>query len=321
MYYSLRICYLCLHRLGTMSMRYLAAFVILASLVLPPKSATANVLSPADYESFHNLDLKMLPIGDDLYALITNRPGTHAPDCLIELAFKFDAVQANLHTIGTLVGLAASMTDNADELRVIHSLSLAAWGFLEQLKYHRLILNSIVSNCAEDQAVAKSQEISRTWSDASSLVQSIVKKIGVISSAATLAQQFGTAAESKAMLAKTVSALKADKAKTLDEINKGEGGFLDRDLYPFCFNLSDGKNIAVASPNSKQVLGTDVRTIKDPTGKVFGPELYAAAQKPEGEITEVNYMWPRPGSDKTPVAKVSFVTKVGDLGCGVGYYK
>ena len=31
-------------------------------------------------------------------------------------------------------------------------------------------------------------------------------------------------------------------------------------------------------------------------------------------------MWPRPGSDKTPVAKVSFVTKVGDVGCGVGYY-
>jgi len=132
---------------------------------------------------------------------------------------------------------------------------------------------------------------------------------------------YGTADEAKAMLTKTVAALKADKAKTLDLINEGKGGFLDRDLYPFCFNLSDGKNIAVASPNSKQVLGADVRTIKDSTGKVFGPELYAAAQKPEGQITEVNYMWPRTGSDKTPVAKVSFVTKVGDLGCGVGYYK
>jgi signal transduction histidine kinase len=96
---------------------------------------------------------------------------------------------------------------------------------------------------------------------------------------------------------------------------------LDRDLYPFCFNLSDGKNIAVASPNSKQVLGTDVRTIKDPAGKVFGPELYAAAQKPEGEITEVNYMWLRPSSNKAPVAKMTFVTKAGVPGCGVGYYK
>jgi signal transduction histidine kinase len=142
-----------------------------------------------------------------------------------------------------------------------------------------------------------------------------------ICATAASAQQFGTADEAKAMLAKTVSALKDDKAKTLDLINEGKGGFLDRDLYPFCFNLSDGKNVAVASPNSKQVLGLDVRTIKDATGMLFGPELYAAAQKPEGQITEVSYMWPRPGSDKTPVGKVSFVTKAGDLGCGVGYYK
>jgi hypothetical protein len=32
-------------------------------------------------------------------------------------------------------------------------------------------------------------------------------------------------------------------------------------------------------------------------------------------------MFPRPGADKTPVQKVSFVTKTGDLGCGVGHYK
>jgi uncharacterized protein with GYD domain len=31
-------------------------------------------------------------------------------------------------------------------------------------------------------------------------------------------------------------------------------------------------------------------------------------------------MFPRPGVDKTPVPKVSFVTRVSDLGCGVGYY-
>ncbi len=31
-------------------------------------------------------------------------------------------------------------------------------------------------------------------------------------------------------------------------------------------------------------------------------------------------MWPRPGSDK-PVPKVTFVTKVGDQVCAVGYYR
>jgi hypothetical protein len=136
------------------------------------------------------------------------------------------------------------------------------------------------------------------------------------------AQGQGTAAEAKAMLAKTVAAIKADKAKTLDLINKGEGGFLDRDLYPFCANISDGKTVAVGNPNVKQVvMGVDTRTLKDSTGKAFGQELYDAFQKPEGQITEVSYMWVRPGPDKTPVPKVSFATRVGDLGCGVGYYK
>ena len=62
------------------------------------------------------------------------------------------------------------------------------------------------------------------------------------------------------------------------------------------------------------MIGVDARTLKDATGKPFGEELYAAYQKPEGEITEVNYMFPRPGADKTPVPKVSLVTRVGDLG-------
>jgi hypothetical protein len=134
-------------------------------------------------------------------------------------------------------------------------------------------------------------------------------------------QTGGTAVEAKAMLMKAVAAVKADKAKALDMFNKGEGGFLDRDLYVFCANVSDGKQVAIGNPNAKQLLGTDVRTVKDATGKNFGAELYAAYQKPEGEITEVSYMFPRPGAGKTPVAKASFATRAGDLGCGVGYYK
>ena len=129
----------------------------------------------------------------------------------------------------------------------------------------------------------------------------------------------GTATEARAMLDKAVVAVKADKAKTLDMINKEEGGFLDRDLYVFCFNLSDGKQVAAGSNNSRKYIGQDVRTLKDGTGKAYGPDLYAAAK--EGQITEVSYMFPKPGTDTTPVAKISLVTKVGDLGCGVGYYK
>lgn len=138
---------------------------------------------------------------------------------------------------------------------------------------------------------------------------------------ATTAFAQGTTAEAKAMLEKAVVAVKADKAKAIDMFNKGEGGFLDRDLYPFCFNVSDGKLVAVGNPNAKHLIGQDSRTFKDSTGKVYGVENYAAAQKPEGQITETSsYLFPKMGSD-TLAPKVSFVTRVGDLGCGVGYYK
>jgi hypothetical protein len=140
-------------------------------------------------------------------------------------------------------------------------------------------------------------------------------------SSTAFAQQGGTADEAKAMLTRAVAAVKADKAKALDMFNKGEGGFLDRDLYPFCANISDGKLVAVYNPNAKRLLGVDVRNVRDASGKAFGVEQFAAAQKPEGELTEVSYLFPRPGRDATPVTKVSFTTKVGDLICGVGYYQ
>ena len=90
----------------------------------------------------------------------------------------------------------------------------------------------------------------------------------------------GTGEEAKAMLTKAVAAVKADEAKALDQFNKGEGGFLEGDLYVFCAQASDGKIVALANQNAKQLIGTDQRALKDSTGKEYGKELFAAAQKP-----------------------------------------
>lgn len=140
-------------------------------------------------------------------------------------------------------------------------------------------------------------------------------------SSTALAQRHGTADEAKAMLARVVKAVKTNQTEALDKINKGEPEFLDGDLYPFCFNIDDGKIVAIGNPDAKQLLGQDSRTFKDATGKTFGREQFAAAMRPEGQITEISYLFPRPGVDKTPVQKVSFMTRVGDLVCGVGYYE
>jgi hypothetical protein len=68
-------------------------------------------------------------------------------------------------------------------------------------------------------------------------------------------------------------------------------------------------------------IGTDAHTIEDSTGKLYGLEQLAAAQKPEGQITEVTYMAPKPNTTTPEFQKVTFMMKVGDLICGVGYYK
>jgi signal transduction histidine kinase len=126
------------------------------------------------------------------------------------------------------------------------------------------------------------------------------------------AGDYGTAAEAKAMLEKAVTALKADKAAALEKFTKGEGGFKDRDLYPFCGG-PDG--MFTAHP---ALVGKSLRDLRDKSGKPLGEEIYKTAA--EGRIGEVAYMWPRPNTTD-PVQKVSYVTKVGDQVCAVGYYK
>ncbi|MEE4462352.1 cache domain-containing protein [Azotobacter chroococcum] len=126
------------------------------------------------------------------------------------------------------------------------------------------------------------------------------------------AGEFGTAEEAKAMLEKAVAAVEADKASALEKFTKGEDGFKDRDLYPYCGG-PDGN--FTAHPT---LTGQSLKDLKDKAGKPLGEEIYATAEA--GKISEVAYMWPRPGTD-TPVEKVTFVTKAGDQVCVVGYYK
>lgn len=126
------------------------------------------------------------------------------------------------------------------------------------------------------------------------------------------AGQYGTAEEAKAMLQKAVEAVKQDKPKALQMFAKGEGGFKDRDLYPYCGG-PDGN--FTAHPT---LTGQSLKGLKDKAGKALGEEVYAKAK--EGEVSTVEYMWPRP-NETEPVQKVVYVTKVDDQVCAVGYYK
>jgi signal transduction histidine kinase len=128
------------------------------------------------------------------------------------------------------------------------------------------------------------------------------------------AQQFGTAAEARAMLDKAVTELKAGEAAALAKFNDKAGGFRDRDLYVFCYNMTDGKFTAHPNP---ALMGTDVRALKvkdDPLGQRIFDSIK------EGTVSTVDYNFPKPGTTD-PAPKESFVIKIGNQGCGVGYYK
>jgi hypothetical protein len=125
--------------------------------------------------------------------------------------------------------------------------------------------------------------------------------------------QFGTEAEAKALLEKAVAAVKQDKEKALEMFNKGEGGFKDRDLYVWCANASDG--VLTAHPYLK---GEHLQEIKGKKGYPLGKEIMENAT--DGQIKEVTYWWPRPGTEK-PLEKTTFYTQVAQQNCGVGFYK
>jgi hypothetical protein len=124
----------------------------------------------------------------------------------------------------------------------------------------------------------------------------------------------GTAAEAKAMLDRAITELKSNEAAALEKFNKPDGGFRDRDLYVFCFNTANGTFTAHA--NAKLV-GTDVRALKEKDGSPLGEKIFSAVKE---TVTAIDYNFPRPGGTD-PVPKESYIVKVGNEGCGVGYYK
>ena len=143
-------------------------------------------------------------------------------------------------------------------------------------------------------------------------LRALLPVVLVAAAAVAVAGEYGTPDEAKAMLEKAVIALKENKAQALEMFTKGEGGFSQADLYPYCGG-PDGNFTA-----HPKLVGKSLKDLKDKTGKAFGEEIYEKAR--EDEVVEVPYMWPRPREDE-PVEKVAYVTKVDDQICAVGYYK
>jgi signal transduction histidine kinase len=134
-------------------------------------------------------------------------------------------------------------------------------------------------------------------------------------SGVAVAQQTGAEAEAQAMLQMAVTEMKASQAAAIAKFNKTDGEFRYRDLYVYCFEVGTGKFTAHVNP---ALIGKDVRSLKEKDGSPLGQKVYDAAK--EGVVTTISYNFPKPGGTD-PVPKEAYVTRVGDQGCGVGYYK
>ena len=145
-----------------------------------------------------------------------------------------------------------------------------------------------------------------------SITVSLAAIVLFVTAGAASAGEFGTREQAKAMLERAVTMLETDKDRALDLFTSGAGGFIDRDLYVFCGG-PDG--MLTAHP---YFMGTNLKEFKDQTGKAAGEEIYAVAKV--GDFAEVSYKWVQPGGGDEQVDKVTFVTKVDDQVCGVGFY-
>lgn len=135
----------------------------------------------------------------------------------------------------------------------------------------------------------------------------------LVGATSSWAGESGTAEEARALLDRAVAEVRADEGGALAKFNTVAGGYVDRDLYVFCFDAESG--VITAHP---KLVGQNVRDIKDKAGAAFGEAMFASAK--EGTVSEIEYMWPRPGETE-PVRKASYYTRIGSEVCGVGYYQ
>ncbi|MEI8394701.1 MAG: cache domain-containing protein [Rhodospirillaceae bacterium] len=129
------------------------------------------------------------------------------------------------------------------------------------------------------------------------------------------ADDIGTQDEAKALLARALELVKVEgKDAAFAKFNKPDGGFKDRDLYVFVFQL-DG--MTLAHGGNPAMVGKNVGGVKDVDGKPFMQNMLDLA-KSAGEGT-IDYKWLNPTSKKIE-AKRSYIKRVDDYLLGVGVY-
>lgn len=102
---------------------------------------------------------------------------------------------------------------------------------------------------------------------------------------------------------------------TMAAVTDKNGGFVDRDLYIFCY---DANGITTGNGANAKLIGVDATQLRDADGKAFALDILKIAHS---ESTGwVDFKWVDPVTKKI-MPKSSYVGAYGDYTCGVGVYQ
>jgi cytochrome c len=139
--------------------------------------------------------------------------------------------------------------------------------------------------------------------------------VGLVGVAAAK-EEFGSAKEAEAMVAKAVAHIKAAGVeKAYQDFTAKAPGFVDRDLYVVVYDLT-GK--VLAHGQNPKMVGKDLIDLKDPDGKQFVKERVELARS-KGSFWH-DYKFTDPMTKKV-LPKSTFCQRVESTAVCVGIYK
>ena len=125
-----------------------------------------------------------------------------------------------------------------------------------------------------------------------------------------------TADEAKAFAERAAAHIKeVGEAKAFADFTRKDGGFVQGELYVFCYDHNGVNKAHGANP---AFVGQNLLHIKDPDGKEANAEIVKTGfEKGQGWV---DFKWPNPATKKIQ-QKSAYVIRTDDVVCGVGYYK
>jgi cytochrome c len=144
----------------------------------------------------------------------------------------------------------------------------------------------------------------------------VAMNVLVVGAGIALAAERGSQEEAKALLDNAIAHVnEVGTEKAFADFSRADGGYVDRDLYVYCFDM-EGK--ALAHGGNPALIGKNLMEMKDPDG--VQPVKESIRILGSNSAGTLDFKWPNPISKKIE-AKSAYISKAKADWCGVGYYK